>query len=261
MQTQPSRKNLVLLAIIALLIAMIFMLVANPIPQDSAYHDFYDKRTLLATPHFWNVISNLPYAFVGVWGIYLLLKDKLTIIKALTPLYYLFCIGVFFVCFGSGYYHYAPNNETLFWDRLPMTIAFMSLFSIIIGEFVSIKVAKLLALPLLVFGIFSVYYWLITERSGEGDLRYYAIVQFLPILLIPYILLRYHSLYSKLSGYWWLLLCYVLAKVFEHFDKAIGSFFILSGHPIKHIISAVGVYLLLDSYRKRSQLRKLTSEE
>lgn len=233
------------------------MLMVKPIPQDIAYHDFFDKRTLLATPHFWNVITNLPYAIVGAWGIYLLAQNKLVIIESLKPLYYIFCIGVFGVCFGSGYYHYAPGNETLFWDRLPMTVAFMSLFAIIIAEFVSIKIAKIIALPLLIFGVFSVYYWLVTERNGQGDLRYYAIVQFLPMLLIPFILLKYKSLYSKISGYWWLLLCYVLAKVFEHFDKGIGEFFLLSGHPIKHVISAVGVYLLLRSYQLRSQQRSL----
>lgn len=255
--SRQSRKALLLLVSITILIAVVFVLLVDPIAQDDAYHNFFDRRTLLGIANFYNVITNLPYAFVGLWGIYLLAKNQLQIINEIKLLYYIFFVGVFFVCFGSGYYHYTPNSETLFWDRLPMTLGFMSLFSIIIAEFISLRTAKIIIIPLLLFGVFSVYYWLITEQAGAGDLRYYAIVQFLPMLLIPFILYYYRSIYNSIKGYWYLLLCYVLAKVFEHFDIGIGELFILSGHPIKHVISAVGVYFLIRNYQTRQLLRTI----
>ena len=32
-----------------------------PIAQDPLYHAFADQRALLGVPHFWNVVSNLPF--------------------------------------------------------------------------------------------------------------------------------------------------------------------------------------------------------
>jgi len=166
------------------------------------------------------------------------------------------------VAFGSGYFHLNPINETLLWDRLPMTIAFMALLSIIIGEFVSIKIAQNLLLPLIIVGAFSVLYWFYTETTfpvteshvteSQGDLRLYILVQFLPMLLIPLILLTFNSSYSKVSGYWWLLLAYIVAKLLEHFDHTIFNLLhFISGHSLKYIAAALGVLILLSVYKSR----------
>ncbi len=112
---------------------------------------------------------------------------------------------------------------------------------------------KALLYPLLIVGIASVFYWEHTEIKGAGDLRLYALVQFLPMLIIPVILLLFRPRFTLVSGYWWLLLAYLLAKVFEHFDAQIFSALsFISGHSIKHIAAAIGVYLLLFSYEKRA---------
>lgn len=74
-----------------------------------------------------------------------------------------------------------------------MTIAFMALFSIIIAEFVSTQLAKLILWPLIIFGIFSIIYWHTTESEGNGDLRLYILVQFLPMIIIPLILIFFKS--------------------------------------------------------------------
>ena len=223
----------------------------KPIPQDVLYHNFEDNNTYFGIANFWNVISNSPFLFVGLLG--LMQLNKLKIIPALKSAYFMLFLGVLLVAFGSGYYHFIPNNKTLVWDRLPMTIAFMALFTIIIGEFISIKIAKKLFYPLLFLGLFSVYYWYSTEQNGAGDLRFYALIQFLPMLLIPVILMIYRSKFTNSNAYWHLLLAYFLAKVLEYFDVALHQLvgFGISGHPIKHLVAAIGMYILLRSYEKR----------
>lgn len=37
--------------------------------------------------------------------------------------------GVLLTSAGSTWYHLAPTNDSLVWDRLPMTLGFMGLFA------------------------------------------------------------------------------------------------------------------------------------
>jgi hypothetical protein len=215
--------------------------MTTPIPQDPAYHQFADSRTLLAVSNFWNVASNLPFLIVGTWGVvYVRRHSESACVPGLQSAYLVFFAGVFLTAFGSGYYHLGPANEPLIWDRLPMTIGFAGLFSIIIGEFISARAGRRILLPLLLIGIASVVYWAHTESRGAGDLRPYAIVQFLPLLLIPFILLVNRPAIGSVKYYWLMILFYVLAKVFEHFDAAVFAFGqLLSGHTIKHLFAAM----------------------
>jgi hypothetical protein len=238
-------------------IAGIFAL--EPIAQDPAYHLFSDQRTIFGIPNFWNVVTNLPFLVIGMMG--LIGSSSTGQIKLLTeikPVYILFFSAVILVNFGSAYYHLWPDNETLVWDRLPMTVAFMALFTVIIGEFASIKASKMALWPLLIFGIFSVIYWHFTESAGQGDLRLYALVQFLPMLLIPLLIVLFEPRFTLVSGYWFMLMAYALAKVFEHFDEAVfNSFGVISGHSLKHIMAALGVLFLLRSYTKRKRVEMI----
>ena len=133
-----------------------------------------------------------------------------------------------------------------------MTITIMALVSIVIGEFVSIRWASMLLFPLVAVGILSVLYWHWTESIGNGDLRPYVLVQFLPMIVIPVILICFGSEYSKTGGYWLLLSAYVIAKFLEHFDEEIFvASGVVSGHTLKHLVAAVGIYLFLISFRRR----------
>jgi hypothetical protein len=133
-----------------------------------------------------------------------------------------------------------------------MTIAIMALVSIVIGEFVSPRVGAILLIPLVTIGILSVLYWYWTETTGNGDLRPYVLVQFLPMIVIPVILVCFDSVFIKTGGYWLLLSAYVIAKLCEHFDREIFHVAgVVSGHTLKHLAAAVGIYLLLVSFRRR----------
>ncbi|VAW93208.1 Expressed protein precursor [hydrothermal vent metagenome] len=250
---RKEKLGIALIAVLALLVVA-GILLQNPVAQDLNYHLFKDARTLFYIPNFWNVLSNILFLLVGLLGLYRTLIIKtLNIKKEIKASYILLFAGITLVAFGSGYYHLWPDNQTLVWDRLPMTIAFMALFSIIISEYISVRIGKALLLPFIILGMASVLYWYFSELNGMGDLRYYAIVQFFPMLAMPIIFIFFNSQYSNTRVYWLLLVVYIAAKVFEHFDEEIyNTLGIISGHSLKHIVVALGLYILLISYTKRT---------
>jgi hypothetical protein len=253
MNKQKLARNLMVLFSISAVVALFFV---DPIKQDLSYHNFIDNNSKLNIANFWNVASNVPFLIVGLMG--LLQFKRLKIITEMGVAYWIMFFGLILVAFGSGYYHLAPSNHTLVWDRLPMTIAFMSLFAIVISEFINERVGALLLIPLLVIGAASVFYWQWTESNGVGDLRFYALVQFLPIILIPIILLLYPSKFVNITAYWWLLLAYVAAKILEYYDAEIFELLrhTISGHSIKHVAAALGMLFLLNGYKNRIRIHE-----
>ena len=213
-----------------------------------------DRRPLLGLPNFGNVISNFPFFLVGVVGIALFLRRARDDDGETDPLrwpFFVYFVGVALVAFGSSYFHYAPSNETLFWDRLPMSIAFMALLSAFVMDRIQVKAGLVLLPFLVILGIFSVIYWHLTEQAGQGDLRLYAVVQFFPMLAIPLITFLFSPL--KLDARFVVAMAcfYGLAKVFEFFDH--GIFELLgqnvSGHTLKHLAAAAAAYMALPMLR------------
>ena len=249
-------KIKLLILVLICLLAFAAMFFVKPIPQDETYHNFADQREILGIPNFWNVISNIPFFLVGLIGTIAGIKKKWAGLD--TPAhgaYLLFFIGVCLSGLGSSYYHLHPANDTLFWDRLPMAIAFMAFFSAIITEYVHEKLGRVMLLPLVVLGCCSVIYWRWTEQAGAGDLRFYALVQFLPMLLIPFIIITHKSRYTRSKDLYIVLLLYLGAKLAEHFDGFLYTFGrILSGHSLKHLLAAVGAYWLLRMLRLRVKI-------
>ena len=164
----------VLLVALTIIIA-IAAAFAPRFPQPLSYHQFADARTMLGIADFENVISNLPFAIFGAWGLWFLSTNsssKSFIDPRERIPYFIFFVGVLLTAFGSGYYHLMPDNNRLVWDRLPMTIAFMSLVSALIAERINVAVGLRLLIPLITIGIASVVYWHFTEQRGVGDLAF-----------------------------------------------------------------------------------------
>src|SRR4029077_13777309 len=114
------------------------VLFLPPVRQDQAYHSFADQREFRGIPNFLNVVSNLPFFVVGLLGLQFVRshgKDRQTFLDGMErwPFLVLF-IGVALTAFGSGYYHWSPDNDRLVWDRLPMAISFMAFFASMIAE-------------------------------------------------------------------------------------------------------------------------------
>jgi len=244
-------KTIFLITLSAILIVGVFSI--DPISQDPTYHAFADARAILGVPNFWNVASNVPFLLVGGAGIYFASsKNCGGMLPEIHLAYLIFFVGVFLTGFGSAYFHLAPGNDTLLWDRLPMTIGFMGLFTIIIGEHISLPAARLLLIPLLVIGAASVAYWGATESRGAGDLRAYAIVQFLPMILIPLILLTYRSIFGSVDFLWLVIVLYAFSKLFEYFDSLVFDFVgLISGHSVKHVVAAMAPLVFLYGLNNR----------
>jgi hypothetical protein len=223
-------------------VAIVGTLLLPPIPQNPDYHLFADARTIAGIPNFWNVVTNVPFALVGLYG--LAVVPRLAS-GWLRPGYLVFCLAVIGVCFGSAYYHYAPSTSALLWDRLPMSIAFMAVFTLILSDRVNAALGRTLLGPLLIIGAATVFYWSWTERHDLGDLRPYALVQFLPLLLIALMLWLYPGNRASTRWLWWAFLMYFLAKVAERLDAAIFSAVGISGHTLKHLLSAVAILFAL----------------
>jgi len=261
---QFSRSRALIIALICA-VAFIGTLFLSPIPQDPAYHAFGDHRHLLGIDNFWNVVSNLPFILVGLLGMYEWWRQQtgsesehLQLHAAATQMpgvFLYFFAGVLLTGVGSAYYHLNPNNTTLIFDRLPMTISFMAFFSLVIGSHVRFDFARLAVVPLLVIGCGSVEYWGYTQAQGSGDLRWYALVQFLPIVLVPIIVAGSKSTFLNAKTICWIIGFYVLAKLLEHEDAVIfgltGSE--MSGHAIKHVAASVATFIV---YRDVVKLRK-----
>ncbi len=241
-------------AVLAVAAAAIIVVaaLADPIPQDPLYYLFADNRPMSGIPNFLNVMSNLPFLIVGIMGWRVIATNPETVTPDTHLAWNVFFFGIALTALGSGYFHWRPDNDSLIWDRLPMTIAFMSLVSIVVAEYFSTTLGRKLLLPLLFTGAASVAYWAYTESIGAGDLRPYAVVQFLPMLLIPMIISLYRAR-SDLGRYiWWMIAFYLAAKVAEHFDASLydaGN--IVSGHSIKHLAASLAPASLLYGLMRR----------
>ena len=239
----PETRIRLLLAV--LVAGVVAVASVGPIPQDIQYHVFADRRTLGGVGHFWNVVSNLPFLMVGIFG--LLRLPRLSCPETRSG-YGLMCMAVALVGLGSAYYHSAPANSTLLWDRLPMTVAFMAFLSLLLGERV-IRTHQPYRLWLLVaIGMASALYWYWTESLGRGDLRPYVLVQFLPVGMIPLILALYPQRYLDNR----LLLAafglYFAAKVLEYLDATVmDAIGFMSGHAIKHVVAAIAVLCIIQA--------------
>jgi hypothetical protein len=226
-----------------------------PLPQDLAYHRFADQRRWLGLPNFADVASNLPFLVVGLLGIRFVVRrnnvrpDGPFLTAAERWPYLLFFLGIAGTACGSAYYHLAPDNARLVWDRLPMAVAFMALFCAILSERLCPTLGKWLLGPAVLAGVGSVLYW-----ARFDDLRPYYFVQFFPMAALPPLVLLFPPRYT---GTRWLLAalaCYVLAKVCEHpYDatiyRALGE--TVSGHTLKHLLAALAAYCLLRMLHSR----------
>ncbi|MGH7171082.1 MAG: ceramidase domain-containing protein, partial [Gemmataceae bacterium] len=205
-----------------------------------------------------NVVSNVPFLLVGVWGLwYALHRRAETGSPFLDPVecwpFVLFFAGVGLTALGSAYYHLEPNNDRLMWDRLPMTVAFMSLFAAVLAERIDLRLGIRLLLPLVVLGFGSVLYWHATEQQSRGDLRPYYFVQFYPMLTLPLLLLVLPPRYTRTADLFVALGWYMLAKVCEHpGDRPIYQLgHVVSGHTLKHLAAGIGAYWVLRMLQQR----------
>jgi hypothetical protein len=215
------RAILLLLPLVACIGAL---LLHGPFGDLAGYHDFADGRTLCGVPNFWNVASNVPFALAGIAGLALARKDA----RHVT----LF-VGLILTALGSAWYHAAPCPARLVWDRLPLMLVFMSWFAILLRERTGVR----LFAPLVALGLGSVLWW-----HATGDVRWYAVAQFYPIVAIVLLVCLYRG--ERTGWIVAVLALYAVAKACEVLD---GRLWLagLSGHTWKHLVAGVAALAIV----------------
>ncbi|MGP0630370.1 ceramidase domain-containing protein [Nitrospina sp. 32_T5] len=248
----------ILLAMTVLSVLAVFSF--PPVGQDPDYHSFADTYSLLGIPNFGNVVSNLAFVVVGLMGLTVLRKVSQRPGSFYLPqekwMFFIAFVGTILIGFGSMYYHWSPGDSTLLWDRLPMTVVFMSVFAGVLADRMGPRVGLAALGPLVFVGLASVLYWDHTETLGQGDLRLYVLVQFLPMILIPLLFLLFPPRYGGSVAFVKILAWYVVAKFFEHFDVWIysGTAGIMSGHTMKHLLAGAALFFLIPYLQERRRV-------
>ena len=229
--------------IIFLALALVFLLLLafhGRISQNTSYHLFADTRIFLGVPNFLDVFSNLLFVIAGLSGLFFCRNNSTKTNIVEISLF----IGIILTGLGSAYYHYSPTNDTLLWDRLPMTLVFMSYLSLLVDTHIIGRKTVKLFYFLLVLGLVSILYWHVSSIFGKDDLRLYVFVQFYPVLSIPVIFILYPSSRKGLKFVLLTFAFYVIAKLFEATDQPVYNMIGISGHSLKHITAGISTWYI-----------------
>jgi hypothetical protein len=242
---QPWRAGALLILLLALFAGVMAL---EPIAQSAEYHDFADQRFLLGVPNLLDVASNVAFLIVGALGIALCAGQRR---PPRVASWMAFFIATVLIGLGSAYYHWAPDDATLVWDRLPLSLAVMALFVALVAEHVGEGLERFLLAPALAVGAISVLWW-----QWSGDLRPYLWAQFAPLLCIPLVLAMFPARYTHRRFLLYGLGLYGLAKIAEMEDTGIFTLtaHVVSGHTLKHLLAAGAILAVLVMLRRREAI-------
>ena len=233
--------------------AVIAALGLDPIPQPASYHAFADARPFLGIPRFADVASNLPFLLVGIAGLRAL-RRACPRDAAERRAYEVFFAAVAAVAFGSAWYHLAPTTQSLFWDRLPMAVAFGGLSAALVAERIHPAAGRLALWPLVAASVATVVWWRISEDRGRGDLRPYLLAQALPAIWLVVLVALFPSRTGGGREFAWLVAWYAAATALELLDAEVFRVTagVVSGHTLKHLAAAAATWQVVRLVRARS---------
>jgi hypothetical protein len=251
---RPDRKAIALWLLVAALAGLTWALLPR-IPQPLQYHDFADRSACFGITGCADTLSNALFALAGLAGLHFLSgtagRRAFIDIREALP-YRLFFVAALLVALGSGYYHLAPDNGRLVWDRAAISLAQMSLFAAVLCERVSVSSGLHLLPMLYAAGLGSVAWWNWSETHGLGDLRAYGLMQFYPMLLIPLLLRLYPPRYSGDRDILIVIGLYLLALLCDLTDHRIAELTgLFSGHTAKHVVAALAIYWVVIRLKQR----------
>lgn len=244
--------------------ALLF-LVSAPLAQDLRYHNFADSRTVFGLENFADVTSNLAILVGGVWGLYACWRAGANFASAFErTLATLFFSALVLTAVGSAYYHLDPDTTRLFWDRLPIGLAFTTVLAWLLSERAApTPCARRLLMLWLCVGPASVIYWYWSEVQGTGDLRLYLLLHLATLLLIPAVLCT-PTRWTHRHHYFAAYVAFVLGMTGDAFDREVLALLggTVSGHTLKHVFMGLAAALLAHMilYRRRHpEARQCTS--
>lgn len=230
-QSLAASENYLLAALSVLALAAIF---APALPA-SAWHipHYVDSRSWLAVPNAGDVLSNLAFLAMGVWGFERLRTRHDAPVGASW-----FFVGLILTCLGSGFYHLDPDMpQRLIADRLGMAVAFAGFLGIATSERISVRAAEAVLVLMMIAGP-------LTAWVARDNLTPWAVVQYGGMALAVGLALtkpRLGAIGVPLGG---VVVFYVLAKLFELGDAVVfeATGHIISGHTLKHLSAALAAW-------------------
>ncbi|TCU62544.1 hypothetical protein EDE08_12337 [Bradyrhizobium sp. R2.2-H] len=217
------------------LIGLTLTALLAPVLPASAWHipHYIDGRTWLGVPNAGDVLSNLAFLAMGVWG-----SERLRARHDAPVGASWFFVGLILTCLGSGFYHLDPDApQRLVADRLGMAVAFAGFLGIAASERISTRAGEAVLVLAMVAGLLAA--WVARE-----NLTPWVVVQFGGMALAVGLALtrpRSGALGVPLGG---VILFYVLAKLLELGDALIfeATGHIVSGHTLKHLAAALAAW-------------------
>ena len=218
------------------------LLAYGPIRQFAHYLDFADNRTWLGIPNAANVLSNLGFALIGLWGLFHLAPARRgTGLAAGWPGYCLFLVALAMTALGSGYYHWAPDEDRLVWDRLAIALACAGLLTGVRADTCASADANRWTMLLALAAVASVVWC-----RFAGDLRPYLLLQGLTLVLIPLWQAIDRAPAAEQRAFGLAIGLYVAAKLAELFDQQmLTALHGLSGHTLKHLLASLAAAVVV----------------
>ncbi|MBE7524180.1 MAG: hypothetical protein HS109_17575 [Burkholderiales bacterium] len=245
------RRDAWTFATIAVGLWIVLRFFLGPMPQWSSYHDFADTRTWLGIPRAGDVLTNLAILAAGLWGGSIRRRAHLTADER--PAFALLVGATILTALGSAYYHMAPTNPTLVWDRLPMTLVMAALLTLLLADRIDGRHARAALAPLVVLGIAGVAWWGVTESLGRGDLLLYGVVRIGTMVLLAVLLLIWPGGTRGDAWLWASFVTAVAMMMAERFDREIyqATGATVSGHNLKHVLAGVVIACMFGWLRFR----------
>lgn len=240
-------------------LATLALLLYGPIAQLAHYHDFADQSYWAGIPHTIDVLTNLGFAIVAMAGGWFLLdKYRKGGAGVSFPAYCVFALSIAATTLGSSFYHLAPDDTRLFWDRLPIAFACCSLLSAVRADSLpgmDARKAFMELVLLLMAALMSVIWW-----QQTGDLRPYLLIQGLTLVLIPLWQWIWKAERADRLAFGAAMFLYVIAKITEMLDgQILYQLHFMSGHSLKHLLAALAAGLIVWRWRVPKGVQAIVS--
>ena len=232
-------------------------LALGPLPQDPAYHAFADTRTGPGgLSNAGDILTNLAILAAGLFG--LALRNRMSLAPEARTAADVLIAATILTAFGSAYYHWAPANATLVWDRLPIAVVLTSLLTLVLADRVHPLFAREALWPFTGLGVGSLALWWASEAMGQEDLLLYVVVRVGAGFAIAYLVIVRPP---RHTGTIWLvaaILCEVTMAIFERFDHEVFRLTggLASGHNLKHVLAGIALAFVFWWLRTRKTLAR-----
>ncbi len=226
---------------------LLIVAMMSPVLRGPAFHHYADARWLLGLPHAGDVLSNLPFVWVGIAGL-IAARRAVGLPRGLVALFF---AGILGIGLGSGAYHVHPTDATLVFDWLPIVIAVAFLVALVASDRVDRSLGRIAAVVLPTAGLVSVMWWWAGGGTDGGDMRFYATLQLLFIAMVPVMVLLYPKGRLPRADLLCGMVCFVLARLVNTRDASIlDSTTLVSGHTVKHLMAGLAAWFVLRAVRR-----------